>query len=400
MRRVSRLVVPVNAAMQSQMRRQTADVDGFFDKLVRQAEAASGGSAAGDEEFLEGYRFLLRQVAKVRTISPLGWTGFTADLKGRMTNRFRVRRLVAEYPEILDEPIERPIVVTGMPRTATTLAHKILAFPEGNRAPLMWELQATDRADIDPKIRKRRINVARASARFGHFFSPVLPDIHAMEPESPEECVFAIPHGRNQLVTFRMPGYRNWLDEHDFLPDYEYYRTVLQVLQFGAPRRRWVLKSPYHLEHLGVLMKVFPDAQIVWTHRDPNTVMGSWCSLMETGVAICNREYDPHQIGEDWLQMLSRMVEIGRNVRTTLARDRVVDVSYHQLTANPYEELPEIFRRLGMAFTPRDEQNLADVLARPGMKRGHEYSLRHYGLDPDMIDKAFGDYTRMVHAMR
>ncbi|WP_194202010.1 sulfotransferase family protein [Glycomyces albidus] len=400
MRRVSRLVVPVNAAMQSSMRRQTADVDSYFDKLVRQAERDSGGSAVGDEQFLEEYRFLLRQVAKVRTISPLGWAGFSSDLKGRMTNRFRVRRLVAEHPEILDEPIERPIVVTGMPRTATTLAHKIFAYHEGNRAPLMWELQATDRADVDPKIRKRRINVARQSARFGHFFSPVLPEIHAMEPESPEECVFALPHGRNHLVTFRMPAYRAWLDEHDFEADYRYYRQVLQVLQFGAARRRWVLKSPYHIENLGVLMKVFPDAQIVWTHRDPNTVMGSWCSLMETGVAICNREYDPHQIGRDWLEMLSRMVERGRDVRTALARDRVVDVSYHQLTANPYDELPGIFRRLGMDFTPRDEQNLADVLARPGMKRGHEYSLGHYGLDPDMIDKAFGDYVRMVHAMR
>lgn len=400
MRRVSRMVGPLNTVMQPMSNRQRGDVDALFDRIVRQAEAASGGTAAGDEAFVEEYRFLVRQVARVQSASPLGWVGITGDIRGRLTNRFRVRRLIAEHPEILDEPIERPIVVTGMPRTATTLAHKILAWPEENRAPLMWELQATDRADIDDKVRRHRIKVATRAASFGHVFSPVLPQIHAMEPQSPEECVFALPHGRNWLVCFRMPGYRDWLRTRDFQADYEYYKQVLQVLQFGGQRRRWVLKSPYHLEHLDTLLKVFPDVKIMWTHRDPNTVMGSWCSLMETGVALCNRDYDPHVIGRDWLEGLSEMVGKGRDVRTQLPRERVIDVSYHQLTANPHEELPGIFKRLEMDWTPRDEGNLETVLARPGMKRGHEYSLAHYGLDPDMVDEAFGDYARMVHAMR
>ncbi|WP_460497631.1 sulfotransferase family protein [Glycomyces tarimensis] len=380
--------------------RQRDHVDAMFAKAVRRAEAAAKGSAAGDEEFLEGYRYLVHQIASVPTLSGLGWMSAIGDVQGRMTNRFRVRRLIAEHPEIADEPIERPIIVTGLPRTATTLAHKILARPEGNRAPLMWELQATDRADADEAVRRRRRKVAARSARFGHVFSPVLPQIHPMEPESPEECVFALPHGRNWLVCFGMPGYRKWLDTHDFLSDFQYYRQVLQVLQFGGPRRRWVLKSPYHLEHLETLVKVFPDAKIMWTHRDPNTVMGSWCSLMETGMALCNRSYNPHDIGRDWLEMLSGMVRHGRDVRTRLPRERVIDVSYHQLTAKPHEELPGIFERLGMDWTEDDERNLEVVLARPGMKRGHEYSLGHYGLDMDMVDHAFGDYVRMVHAMR
>lgn len=51
------------------------------------------------------------------------------------------------------------------------------------------------------------------------------------------------------------------------------------------------------------LRRVFPDAQTVWPHRDPNTVMGSWCSLMETGMALCNRDHDPRDIGRDRLGM-------------------------------------------------------------------------------------------------
>lgn len=400
MRRVSRMVGPVNAMMQSSSRKQRSDADAAFDKLVARAEQESGGSSAGDEAFLEEYRTLLREVATVPTISGLGWTGMLTDLRTRMANRFRVRRLIAEHPEIADEPIDRPIIVTGLPRTATTLAHKILARPEGNRAPLMWELQATDRFDIDERLKRRRRRVAAQLSTFGHRFAPSLKQIHPMEPESPEECVFALPHGRNLLVCLRLPEYRAWLDRHDYLADFQYYKQVLQVLQTGAPRKRWVLKSPYHLENLDTILKVFPDAKILWTHRDPNTVMGSWCSLMESGTALANRSYDPHHIGADWIEMLSQMVDTARNSRAKLPRAQIVDVSYHQLTGNPYGELPGIFERLELEWTDDDQDNLGRVLARPGMKRGHEYSLAHYGLDEDQVDRAFGDYTRMVHAMR
>ncbi|HEU5127275.1 MAG TPA: sulfotransferase [Glycomyces sp.] len=400
MRRVSRMVSPLNSLLQPASARQCRDVDAVIDKTIRQAEADSGGTAAGDEAFIENYRRLYHEIAAVPTISALGWFSAVGELRSRLANRFRVRRLIAEHPEITDEPIERPVIVTGLPRTATTLAHKILARPAGHRAPRMWELQATDRADADPSVRKRRRKVAARSAAFGHVFSPVLPQIHALDAEAPEECVFALPHGRYWLVRFRMPGYRRRLETHDYLPDYQYLRQVLQVLQAGGPRRRWVLKSPYHLECLDTLLQVFPDAKIMWTHRDPITVMGSWCSLMETGVALCNREYDPHRIGRDWLEMLSQMIHTGRDTRAKLSRERVVDVSYHQLTADPYGELPGIFEKLEMEWTAEDEANLGTVLARPGMRRGHEYSLAHYGLDPTMVDDAFGDYARMVNTMR
>lgn len=400
MRRVSRMVSPINSLLQPVSARQRRDVDAVIDKTIRQAESDSGGTAAGDEAFIDDYRQLYYEIAAVPSISALGWLSAVAELRSRLANRFRVHRLIAERPEIADEPIDRPIIVTGLPRTATTLAHKILAQPADNRAPLMWELQATDRADADAAIRKRRRKIAARSATFGHVFSPVLPQIHPMDAQSPEECVFALPHGRYWLVRFRMPGYRQWIETRDFLPDYQYLRQVLQVLQAGGPRRRWVLKSPYHLEYIDTLLQVFPDAKIMWTHRDPITVMGSWCSLMETGVALCNRSYDPHQIGRDWLAMLSQMIHTGRDLRARLPRDRIVDVSYHQLTADPYQELPGIFAKLGMEWTADAEDNLAKVLARPGMRRGHEYSLGHYGLDPSMVDDAFGDYVRMVTAMR
>src|SRR5690625_4884718 len=156
MRRVSRMVRPINSLLQPVSAHQRRDVDAVIDKTIRQAESDSGGTAAGDEAFIDDYRRLYHQTAAVPSICARRSRPAVAELRSRLANRFRVHRLIAERPEITDEPIEQPVIVTGLPRTATTLAHKILAQPEGHRAPLMWELQATDRADADAAIRKRR----------------------------------------------------------------------------------------------------------------------------------------------------------------------------------------------------------------------------------------------------
>ncbi|WP_051393178.1 sulfotransferase family protein [Glycomyces arizonensis] len=400
MRRIASWVRPVNAMMSPALARAANDPDRAFERLLRRAERAAGADASGDEAFTEDFRGLLRRFADVGTISYLGWTATTAELQMRLENRLRIRRRIAEAPAIADEPIDRPIVVVGLPRTATTLAHKVIAAPEGNRAPLMWEFRATDRADVDPGLRRKRLKQAQRVSSAVKYVAPVWQTIHPNSAETPEECVLALPHGLHWLTRFRLPGYREWLAERDFTPDYAYLKEFLQVLQHGDRPRRWVLKSPFHMYNLGALMRVFPDATIMWTHRDPQTVMGSWCSLVETGMAMCNRSYDPRQIGSDWLQTLSWMVDQGRDQRLQVPPERMVDVSYHQLTADPYGQLPKIFERLGLEWTPREEGNLESVLARPGMRRNHEYSLARYGLDPDMVEEAFGDYGRMVTTMR
>ncbi|MEU5155720.1 sulfotransferase [Glycomyces sp. NPDC021274] len=400
MRRVAGWVKPLNTVMAPALARAVRDPDAAFEKALGKAEVGAGVGADIDRDFIEDYRALLHRFAKVRDLSYLGWAGTVSELQMRMENRLRIRRLHAENPAMGSESIDRPIVVVGLPRTATTLAHKVIAAPEGNRAPMMWEFHHADRFDIDPKLREQRLAKARRVSAAVSVITPIWETIHPSTAETPEECVLALPHGLHWGTRFKLPGYREWLEQRDFVPDYQYLKEFLQVLQFGDRPRRWVLKSPFHLYNLDPLLKVFPDAQILWTHRDPQTVMGSWCSLVETGTALCNSRYDTRQIGREWLDSLSWMVEQGRQARLRIPPERMVDVSYHQLTADPYGQLPRIFERLGLDWSFREEGNLEAVLARPGMRRNHEYTLGRYGLDSDMVDDAFGDYTKLVSAIR
>lgn len=395
MRRTARWLTAVNALSAPRVRAQRNRVDQVFDKMVHRAEERSESDSSVAAEFVESYRFLLHEVAKHDTLSMVGWQGFTDDLTRRMTNHLRVERLIADHPEIAKEPIDRPIVVVGLPRTATTLTHKILIQPEGNRAPLMWELMNTHRGDIDPKLRGKLVKDAQQMASLASKASPVWDLIHPMNALQPEECVFALPHGYQFITRATLPAYRRWVDERDYTEDYGHLKRVLQVLQWNQPRRRWVLKTPFHLFNLDVLLKVFDDATIVWMHRDPATVMGSWCSLVETGRALHHRDYDPSKIGKEWLDIFGKGVAKARAVRSTALRERFVDVPYHSLTADPYGFLPKLFERLGMEWTMKEEANLEQVLARPGMRRSHEYHLSRYGIELDDVEEAFGDYGRL-----
>ncbi len=395
MRRTARWLPLVSALSAPKVNSQRARADKVFDRMVHKAERQAETDAGVAPEFIDSYRFLFGEVAKQESLSVIGWQGYIDDLTRRMTNHLRVERLIADTPEIAAQPIERPVVVLGLPRTATTLAHKVLIEPEGNRAPLMWELMNTHRGDIDPKLRAKLIKDAQTMASLASKASPVWDLIHPMNALQPEECIFALPHGYGFYTRAAMPGYKRFIDERDYTGDYLHLKRVLQVLQWNRPKQRWILKCPFHLFNLDVLLKVFADATIVWMHRDPATVMGSWCSLVETGRALHHRDYDPATIGPEWLEILADGVNAAREVRSTASRERFVDVPYHSLTADPYGFLPKLFDRLGMPWTGAEEANLEQVLARPGMRRSHEYHLSRYGIDLDDVETAFGDYGRL-----
>lgn len=155
-------------------------VDTAIEKLVDNAEKETGAKAGEHREYIEDCRFLLNCYADEPNASFLGWTAILGDVQRRITNRLRVAKAIAERPEIEAEPIEAPIVVTGLPRTATTLAHNLIAGTEQNRAPLFWELFSTIPGDADEAVRREAIESTQKWVVSMNKAVPVFPDIHPM----------------------------------------------------------------------------------------------------------------------------------------------------------------------------------------------------------------------------
>jgi hypothetical protein len=363
--------------------------DRTFDRLV-----ATTGQADGDERFVDDFRFLLRHWAGEENLTPVGWLSAQGHVRRHLTNRARIRRLIAEHPAIAREPVERPVFVVGLPRTATTLTHGVLSLSEEHRCPLLWELLTPD-LDVPPKQRHKAITSARQMVGGINLFAPRFRDIHPLRAEGPDECTFALPHTVMPLSQARIPEYRAWHYGRDFVPDYRHLKQVFQVLQYGRPRRRWVLKSPLHTENLDALRTVFPDATIVWTHRDPVAVVPSFCSLVEHGMAITVRPLDLHGIGATWLELLSRSMTRGLAARAAIPREALVDVPYSWLGSNPATGAPKLYESIGARWTDADAARLPEVAARPKGTRPHSYDLARYGLTRADVDSAFADYNAL-----
>ena len=351
---------------------------------------------ADDAAFIRDMRFQLHQVAAVDNLTAFGWAAFTSDISGRIANRARVRRM-AKHPEVKDERIEAPIIVVGLPRTATTLTHHILAGAQGVRAPMLWEWMHTS-IPLPERTRRRIVRDVDIAMQLVGFLAPAMKDIHPQSAEQPDECAFFLPHTEGALARAPMPEYEQWLKVREFRADYEYLRQGLQVLQYGRLRKRWVLKCPTHLAHLDELIRQFPDATIVWTHRDPVTVVGSICSLVETSRAMHLRRLgtgDLHDIGRMALSTMSGLVERGRNARTKIPRDRFIDLRYPKLTADPVGEIQGLYDKLDLPWTAKDAARVDEATRRrPG--RRHEYTIDRYGLDESLINAAFGDYGHLA----
>ncbi|GAB3653791.1 sulfotransferase family protein [Glycomyces tarimensis] len=373
--------------------------DRVFDGLVAKAEKTTGGDAAALEDFIEEFRFLMHSFVSESNLSPMGWQSVVGDLGNRIENRLRVQRLLAEIPAIADEPIERPVFIVGLPRTATTLAHNIIAWSEDHRGPALWEWMFTD-VDRGEEVKRRHIRASRRMVGTFMRLAPAFKVIHPLDAEKPDECNYLLPHGPHHLARVLMPQYREWLDERDYLPDYEYLKQALQVLQYGRERKRWILKSPMHLDHLPEILKVFPGATIVWTHRDPVTVLGSLCSLVETTQALHVRKPDLDGIGKMWQEVQVGAIERARAARVNGPREAYVDVPYTWLAAEPHEKVPKLYDAIGARWTEADAANLHSVLGRPGIGRQHEYELARYGLSPEGVEHAFGDYPKLVDTLK
>jgi hypothetical protein len=388
----------LNAALGRATRARTDPEQALRLWRVRVAEiaAAAGlGPDADDRAFIDDLGFMLQCFARVPGLTPLGWGVQLRSAEQRLENRLRVKWIHSQNPRVGAERIERPIFIVGLPRTASTLLHRLLSGAAGHRGPLLWELQRTGLDRDSASAARSRNTVHRQAATLARLARDY-DAIHPLRADRPEESIALMWRTYFPLSCAPLPDYRSWLEGAEVTPDYEYLRRALQVLQYGRERRRWVLKFPGHAAHLDVIRQVFPDAAFVWSHRDPVVAVGSFCSLVESLHRLHCKSVDRTGIGRTWLGLLAESVQRGRKLRRALPEDAVADVSYHRLVSNPHRYAPQLFEQLGAEWTHADQIALNACIDEADRRPAHAYALERYGLTPEMVEAAFGDYREKV----
>lgn len=191
-----------------------------------------------------------------------------------------------------------------------------------------------------------------------------------------------------------MEPYATWFQTHSLDGVYDDYRKLLSTLQFQRPGERWILKSPAHLWGIDQILRLFPDASIVQTHRDPTIAVASYCSMIEALMAN-RRELDKRELGSRVLEYLARSMDRAMNARDAAGEERFYDVRYDEFVRDPVAAVRGIYTTFELAWSDTLEESLTASANknRKGKHGSHDYSLEEYGLTRNQVSRRFERYT-------
>lgn len=369
--------------------------------LLNKAGRLTGLDDFGEEAFRRPLGLLLHSLQTDARLNLVGRIVVHSDIVRTLCNRLRLVEDRKRHPEIGDEIICRPLFITGLPRTGSTLLHALLAQDPAVRAPQTWEVMYPSPPPESARYRSdpRLIRTAR-DLKWVDLLMPNFRSAHLLDAGLPQECIAITGMAFISYVfesMYFVSSYRRWHEDADKVPAYEFHRRFLQHLQWHCPGTHWVLKAPSHLLALDALFQVYPDAGIIVTHRDPVKVLASCASFTEILRAPFTEPINRAELGveirERWEKGARLAVEF-RQRRGDL-RNRFFDIKYADLVSDPMEVARSLYRHFEIRLTNEAERAMLRFLREnPQNKNGaHRYTLKDFELDSTTERRRFQFYT-------
>ncbi|WP_233996647.1 MULTISPECIES: sulfotransferase [unclassified Erythrobacter] len=375
------------------------------DALMEEAAATTGLNDFGDRWFEKPFEVLLDSVKHEAQLNAAGEFSATKMFHHVLRDRLYTQMWFGRHPEILARPLKNPVVIVGPMRSGTTRLHRLLAADQRFAhlrsfetispvpRPEFEQVLAGEAEDFRPKLAARILKVARLA-------NPRTLSIHptgAYEPEEELGLVAASMYGMKWEAQWNVPSYAEWCHEESAIPAYRHMANLLRLIgwsQQESSLRPWILKTPQHMLDLPALLEVFPDARLIFTHRDPKQVVGSAASLAWNQTIIYSDHNDPAQTGRDWLGKTATMIARMRAARDAIPRERMIDVQYEDMETDWRGTMERVYRFLDLEMEPA-VAGMEDYLDRSArLKRHpHRYSLAEFGLREDEVNERFADYT-------
>ncbi|WP_322936986.1 sulfotransferase family protein [Nocardioides bizhenqiangii] len=374
--------------------------------LHAQASAELGLDDFGPRDYLERMDLLLECYRSLPGLSPAGQVNLYLQFLQLLKNRLLLADLLRREPTVLETELVPPVIIAGLPRTGTTHLQQLLAATGLFRTLPYWEslepfpLPTERGAEPDPRIARTAVAMDAMHTALPHFIL-----MHEMDgPEHVHEEIALLANDFSTMYFETLTDVPGWVDHylsHNQAPHYAYLRVQLQALQHmeGSSLRggrRWLLKSPQHLEQLPVVAEVFPEATVVITHRDPAHVVTS----LATMVAYTERMFraaplDPPATGRRWADRLGVMLDALLRDRDVLGPDTSMDLPFDTFMADQEGALERVLALAGERFTPSARAGAVEYLA--SHARGHlgriDYRPEGVGLDPDELAERFAPYS-------
>ena len=367
------------------------------DQMCEEAQLITGLDDFGQDDFREPLEIACRSAEAEADLHVVGRARFREMVLRLLAGRLRILEYVRCDPGVLDEQIVAPVVVTGSPRSGSSILHQLLALHPDLRAPLSWEYFLPTPPPDPNRADDPRIAIADRDLRMSGRLAPAFQGMHEMSATMTRECVAAQAFSLRTddfWANFFLPTYQEYLIGADMTPAYDWHRLVLQILQRRSPGTRWVLKAPSHLAALPELFAAYPDAELVITHRDALEVLSSVCSLLATLQWAHSTAIDFDRVVDLQVERNVELLERLVNWRAAHPDAQAHDVRYADYVNDPLGTLVGLSEALGAPLTGKARTAMTSYLdAHPqGRDGGHRHDVAALGIDPEVLRKRFARY--------
>jgi hypothetical protein len=369
------------------------------DVLHARAAAETGLDDFGADDYRERLNVYLAALQEIPGLHDAGVVNFHAQLLQLLKNRLLLTDLLRRHPEIHDIELEAPIVIAGLPRTGTTHLHNLLAAAPSFRTMPYWEsnepFPLPSEVGVQPDPRRARMDVA---IEVMHQVMPHFPLMHEMTTDHVHEEIQLLANDFSTMLfetLGHVPRWRDYYLAHDQTPHYQHLATQLKAMQFLRGGRRWLLKSPQHLEQLPVLDRVFPGVVVVVTHRDPVPVALSMLAMITYSARMHCYPVPVEDIAATWIDRLELMLNALVRDREIVPPERSVDVRFDDFMADEMGTAAAIYELTSETLTNEARTAMEDYLA--GHQRGRlgrvATSAEMFGLDEHELHRRFTPYV-------
>ena len=368
--------------------------------LLLEAKIRAGSSDWGNYNFQEALRVLLKSVDQEARLSRLGRFATWRNITRALTNRLYMEREKKNAPSPHQERCRRHVFISGLPRTGTTMLHNLMILdPETHFMRLCDGMYPVPPPHPETWNKDRKLAVVEEYTANLFALRPGLKSVHDMHPTGPEECLWLFEHQfLDPIFSIRMhtPSYFDWLFGYNHDASYADYHDMLNLLGRHFPSSRWTVKAPRHMYFLDSLLNEFPDACIIWAHRDPVKAITSMASLSYLYRQSFSDSADAKETGRFQYESMSKGIRRALALRNAHGDEtRFYDMHYKKLVTDPVREIIKIYEYFSLPFTPAIEKSVKVWLQEnPQHKHGkHRYFPEDFGLTNKRIRQEFSVYT-------
>ncbi len=366
---------------------------------INEACKNSGLQDFGNEGFISRLDVLMRSVSNDEGLAGIGKLGIFNDQVRYLENRLKFEKFKKDFPEYQEEIISKPIIIIGLPRSGTTHLLNLIASDSRLKSLPYWQSLRPFKEKLLDQENDQDSRQEEAFKEYESFLQtmPLLKSMHDMHPNHIHEEI------ELQAIDFStylpewlayVPEWRDYYLTHDQINHYQYLRDVLQAMQFIQGPKKWVLKSPQHLEQIPSLLKTFPDATFAITYRDPLSVVLSTATMLSYGDRVRRYKVEPENNFNYWHNRIKTLLERFTKDYQLIPADQKCDIFFQDLIKDNLNSVKNIYSKNSFKFDKLANDEIKEYMnSNQRGKHGQViYNLEDFSVDKSEFYESFKFY--------